>query len=115
MSPSRRVAALAAALLAAAAAAGVPPALAADAAAGKQKAGMCRTCHGLDGVARIPDAPHLSGESPVYLERQLQAFRSGERKHEQMSIIAQSLSDQDIADLAAWYSSVEFTVKVPTP
>jgi cytochrome c553 len=110
MRPTRRVAALAAALIAAA---GAAPALAADAAAGKQKAGMCRTCHGLDGIARIPDAPHLAGESPVYLERQLQAFRSGERKHEQMSIIAQSLSDQDIADLSAWYSSVEFTVKVP--
>ncbi len=113
MSPFRRAAALAAVVVTVA---GVSPAvLAADAAAGRQKAGMCRTCHGLDGVARIPDAPHLAGESPVYLERQLQAFRSGERKHEQMSIIAQSLSDQDIADLAAWYSSIEFTAKVPTP
>src|SRR5215207_3124398 len=113
MSPSRRAAALAAALLAATAVAAPPAALAADAGAGKAKAGMCRTCHGLDGVARIPDAPHLAGESPVYLERQLRAFRSGERKHEQMSIIAQSLSDEDIANLAAWYSSIKVTVQVP--
>jgi cytochrome c553 len=89
------------------------PGIAADAAAGKQKAQMCAVCHGLDGLAKIPDAPHLAGESPIYLTRQLQAFRSGERKHEQMSIIAQGLSDEDIADLAAWYSSVKVTAEMP--
>jgi cytochrome c553 len=89
------------------------PGIAADAAAGKQRAQMCAVCHGLDGLAKIPDAPHLAGESPIYLTRQLQAFRSGERKHEQMSIIAQGLSDEDIADLAAWYSSVKVTAEMP--
>ena len=61
---------------------------------------MCAVCHGLDGIAQVPDAPHLAGESPVYLTSQLEAFRSGERQHEQMTIIAQGLSDEDIADLA---------------
>jgi cytochrome c553 len=89
------------------------PAVAADAAVGKSKAGMCRTCHGIDGVARQPDAPNIGGESAIYLERQLRAFRSGERKHEQMSIIAAGLSDEDIADLVAWYSSIKFAVQVP--
>jgi cytochrome c553 len=89
------------------------PAIAADAAAGKQKAQMCVVCHGLDGLAKVPDAPNLAGESVVYTTRQLQAFRSGERKHEQMSIIAQGLSDEDIADLAAWYASVKVTVEMP--
>ena len=61
----------------------------------------------------MPDAPHLAGESAIYLARQLEAFRSGERQHEQMSIIAQGLSDEDIADLAAWYSSLKITVEMP--
>lgn len=86
---------------------------AADAAAGKQKAQMCAVCHGLDGIAKIPDAPNLAGESPIYITRQLQAFRSGQRQHEQMSIIAQGLSDEDIADLAAWFSSLKITVEMP--
>jgi cytochrome c553 len=90
-----------------------PAAAAADATAGKQKAGMCRTCHGIDGIAKVPDAPNIGGESPIYLERQLKAFRSGERKHEQMSVIAESLDDADIADLVAWYSSIKVSVTVP--
>jgi cytochrome c553 len=88
-------------------------ALAADAAAGKQKAQMCAVCHGIDGIAKIPDAPNLAGENAIYTMRQLEAFRSGERKHEQMSIIAQGLSDEDIADLAAWYAGIKVTVEVP--
>jgi cytochrome c553 len=81
--------------------------------AGKQKAKMCQTCHGLDGVARLPDAPNISGDSELYITNQLNAFRSGQRQHEQMSVIASSLSDEDIADLAAWYSSIQVRVTMP--
>jgi cytochrome c553 len=90
-----------------------PPLRAADAAAGRQKAAMCQTCHGIDGVGKLPDVPHIAGENTEYLVSQLDAFRSGRRQHEQMSIIASGLSDEDIADLAAWYSSIQFTVTVP--
>ncbi len=90
-----------------------PHAVAGDAAAGREKSTMCRTCHGVDGVAKIPTAPHIAGESEIYLVSQLKAFRSGQREHEVMSVIAQQLSDDDIANLAAWYSSIQFTVKVP--
>ncbi len=86
---------------------------AADAAAGKQKAQMCVVCHGLDGIARVPDAPNLAGENAVYTTRQLQAFKSGERQHPQMSIIAQGLSEEDIADLAAWYASIKLSAEMP--
>jgi cytochrome c553 len=86
---------------------------AADVAAGRQKAAMCQTCHGIDGVGKLPDVPHIAGENTEYLVSQLDAFRSGERQHEQMSIIASGLSNEDIADLAAWYSSIQFTVTVP--
>ena len=89
------------------------PALAADAAAGKAKAQMCAVCHGLNGIAKVPDAPNLAGESAVYTTKQLKAFKDGKRQHEQMSLIAASLSDEDIADLAAWYASLKVTVEMP--
>ena len=63
--------------------------------------GRCRTCR------------NIGGESDVYLVTQLEHFRSGERQHEQMSIIAEGLSDEDIADIAAWYSSIQFSVTLP--
>lgn len=86
---------------------------AADAAAGKAKTKQCRNCHGVDGVAKIPIAPHIAGESAIYLQVQLKAFRNGKREHEIMSVVAKNLSDEDIADLAAWYSSIKFTVEMP--
>jgi cytochrome c553 len=90
------------------------PGLAADLAAGKQKAQMCATCHGRDGIATAPDAPNLAGDSSIYLAEQLKAFREGRRQHQQMSIIAQSLSDEDIADLSAWFAAIEVTATLPT-
>lgn len=65
---------------------------------------QCRTCHGLDGYATIPIAPHIGGEPQAYLAAQLEAFRDGTREHEMMTIVAANLSDQQIADLAAWYA-----------
>lgn len=84
-----------------------------DPAAGKALAGQCRTCHGLDGMARIPIAPHIGGEPEGYLVRQLAAFRSGERTNEMMSVVAKSLTDQGIADLAAWYAAQLPTAGLP--
>ncbi|MCI0681164.1 MAG: cytochrome c [Gemmataceae bacterium] len=90
-----------------------PSALGGDAQLGRQKAKMCQTCHGIDGLAKIPSAPHIAGESELYLVTQLKAFRSGKRTHEIMSLIAQQLSDEDIDNLAAWYSSIKIEVTVP--
>lgn len=83
-----------------------------DRAAGRQLAGQCRTCHGLDGYAQIPIAPHIGGESESYIRAQLTAFREGAREHEMMSIVARTLSDQQIADLAAWYSGHEVAAEL---
>lgn len=88
-------------------------AVAQDAAAGKQLAGQCRTCHGLDGIAQIPIAPNLAGESQIYLEKQLKAFRSGERENEMMSVVAKNLTDEQISDLSAWYASIQITATMP--
>lgn len=84
-----------------------------DPAAGKMLAGQCRTCHGLNGFARIPIAPHIGGENPAYLVHQLAAFRDGTRAHEMMTVVASGLNDQAIADLAAWYASQSITVTLP--
>lgn len=80
-------------------------AVTADAEAGRMVAGMCRTCHGLDGIARIPIAPNIGGEPAAYLAAQLDAFRSGARENEMMTVVAGSLSDQQVADVAAWFST----------
>lgn len=59
------------------------------------------------------DVPNLAGESTIYLTKELNAYRSGERDHPQMSIIAKGLSDEQIADLAAWYAALKVTVEMP--
>ncbi|HET8848977.1 MAG TPA: cytochrome c [Marinobacter sp.] len=88
-------------------------ALAADPDAGRKLAAQCKTCHGLDGIATIPIAPNLAGESQIYIQNQLKAFRSGKREHEMMSVVAKNLTDEQIADVAAWYESIEITAKMP--
>ena len=78
--------------------------LAGDRDAGRMLAGQCRTCHGLEGLAKIPIAPHIGGETAGYITAQLTAFRDGAREHEMMTVVAKSLTDSQIVDLAAWYS-----------
>ncbi len=80
-----------------------------DPAEGRKLARQCSTCHGIDGYAKIPIAPHIGGEPANYIASQLTAFREGTRTHEMMSVVAKSLTDQQIADLAAWYSDHKAT------
>lgn len=86
-------------------AAGVP-ALAADPAAVKSKAVQCAACHGADGIAVLPDAPNLAGQSEIYLVKALKDYRSGARKNEQMNVMAKTLSDRDIENFAAYYNQM---------
>jgi cytochrome c553 len=85
-----------------------------DLEAGRKVATMCRTCHGLDGRAVMPVAPNIGGEAAVYLAAQLDAFRSGARENEMMTVVAAGLSDQQIADVSAWYAAHTATA-VPPP
>jgi cytochrome c553 len=78
-----------------------------DRAAGQRKAAACATCHGLDGVSTLPIAPHLAGQPQTYLVEQLKAYRDGKRVNDMMTLLAKPLSDADIADLAAWYTSFD--------
>jgi cytochrome c553 len=82
-----------------------------DAAAGRQKALACQTCHGLDGLSKLPEAPNLAGQPAPYLAKALDDYRTGARKNDMMSLVAPALSDQDVADLAAYYAGIEIEVK----
>jgi len=84
-----------------------------DAIAGRLKAKTCAICHGSIGIAVNANSPNLAGENAIYIKTQLHAFRSGKRKHHQMSIIASGLSDDDIANLARWYSLIKVVATPP--
>lgn len=84
-----------------------------DIKAGRQKALACQTCHGLDGKSKLPEAPNLAGQSEIYLVKALKDFRSGARKNDMMSLVAPTLKDQDVEDLAAYFAAIPVTVGQP--
>lgn len=71
---------------------------------GQTKAAPCVACHGVNGNSANPEWPSLAGQSAPYVIKQLKAFKSGERQNPLMTPMAQPLSDDDIEDLAAYYS-----------
>jgi len=77
------------------------------------QAPMCANCHGDDGMAVEPGTANLAGQQKEYLIEQLRAFRAGKRQNPQMSVVAKSLTDQDIEKLSDWYSSIKITVEKP--
>ncbi len=89
------------------------PAEAGDVAAGRRKALQCQACHGLDGLSKLPDAPHIAGQPERYLVKSLDEYRKGRRSNEMMTLVVKDLSDQDIADLAAYYAAIEVSVTPP--
>jgi cytochrome c553 len=88
-------------------------ATAGDVKAGRQKALQCQTCHGLDGMAKLPEAPNLAGQNEAYLIKALKDFRGGTRKNDMMSLVIANLKDADLADLAAYYAAIPVTVGTP--
>ncbi len=83
-----------------------PPALAGDAEKGKAKSAVCVACHGTDGISPNPQWPNLAGQKDQYLILALKAYRDGDRQNPIMSPLAQGLSDEDIENLAAYYSGL---------
>jgi len=77
--------------------------------AARDKVAMCIGCHGIpDYRASFPevyDVPKLGGQSAKYIESALKAYQKGDRKHPTMRSVAASLSDQDIANVAAYYAA----------
>jgi cytochrome c553 len=72
---------------------------------GQAKSATCVACHGVDGNSANPEWPSLAGQHAAYLERQLKSFQANERQNDLMSPMAMILSDQDVADLATYFSS----------
>lgn len=75
-----------------------------DAAAGETKAAACGACHGADGNSMVPTFPRLAGQNAKYTFKQLKDFKAGVRVNPTMQGIAAPLSEQDMADLAAFYA-----------
>ncbi len=82
-----------------------PPLPAGDIAAGREKSLACAACHGEDGNSPSPAWPNLAGQHADYTGKQLKNFRDGSRQNPQMSPMAANLTDEDIADLAAYYAA----------
>jgi|TARA_B110000211_G_scaffold66262_1_gene76455 cytochrome c553 len=83
------------------------PAFAGDAAAGKAKSAMCAACHGAAGISAVPMYPNLAGQKEAYLAKQLKDFKSGNRKDPVMAPMAMALSDEDVANIAAYYAGLK--------
>ena len=76
-----------------------------NAANGQQKAQICEACHGKTGHSVDPNYPNLAGQYESYLIKALSDYRAGRRANAIMASFASQLSNQDIEDLAAWFSS----------
>ncbi|MEM7253199.1 MAG: cytochrome c [Pseudomonadota bacterium] len=81
-------------------------ALAGDPMAGNARAATCMACHGPAGISSQPLWPNLAGQKEAYLKKQLMDFRDGRRNDPSMSAMARALSDEDIANLAAYYAGL---------
>jgi len=82
------------------------PALAGDPQAGEQKSLVCSACHGQDGNSISPEWPSLAGQNARYTAEQMRLFRSGHRNNIVMAAQAMMLTDEDIADLSAYYATL---------
>jgi cytochrome c553 len=76
-----------------------------NAADGKTKSASCAACHGVDGNSMVPTFPKLAGQHASYIAKQLADFKSGDRKDPTMNGMAAPLSEQDMADLGAYFAS----------
>lgn len=83
--------------------------------AGQQKSQTCAACHGPDGNSVTPEWPSLAGQHPAYIVNQLQAYKNGERQDPGMVGFAATLTEEDMWDIAAYYSSQTLTPKGAQP
>lgn len=86
-----------------------------DAAAGQAKAAVCGACHGPDGNSMAPNFPKLAGQGERYLTKQLHDIKSGKRQVLEMTGLLTNMSDQDLADIAAYFASQKGSVGAADP
>ena len=82
-----------------------------DPAAGQVKSALCATCHGAEGNSEISINPKLAGQNFNYIVKQLKDYKSGNRVNATMAAMVAALTDQDILDISAWYSSQQVTLQ----
>lgn len=82
------------------------PVLSGDIEKGKNKANLCAGCHGMNGISVSSIIPNLAGQKKEYMVVSLKAFKSGARKNGIMSSVVANVSDDDINDISAYYSSL---------
>ena len=78
-----------------------------NAAAGKAKAATCAGCHGPKGISMVPMYPNLAGQKEAYLVKQINNFKEGVRKDPTMNAMVKALSDEDVANVAAYYANMK--------
>ncbi|MBF7728812.1 c-type cytochrome [Pseudomonas sp. N040] len=86
-----------------------------DAAAGQAKVAVCAGCHGADGNSAAPNFPKLAGQGERYLLKQLQDIKAGNRQVLEMTGILTNVSEQDMADMAAYFSSQSMSIGATDP
>ncbi len=86
-----------------------------DAAAGETKVAVCGACHGVDGNSAAPNFPKLAGQGERYLLKQLQDIKSGARPVVEMTGLLDNLSEQDLADISAYFASKKMSVGAADP
>lgn len=91
----------------------VPSCLAAaDTAAGQEKAKVCASCHGENGVSSMPGIPSLAGQQDQFIQWQLVFFRSGRRPNPMMAPLVADLSDEDVRNLGAYFHGLPYNTKI---
>lgn len=86
-----------------------------DAKAGQAKAAVCGACHGADGNSMAPNFPKLAGQGERYLLKQMHDIKDGKRTVLEMTGLLTNLSDQDLADIAAYFSSQNASIGMADP
>ncbi len=86
-----------------------------DAAAGQGKIAMCSACHNADGNSMVPNFPKLAGQGERYLLKQMRDIKSGDRPVVEMTGMLDAMSEQDLADISAWYASQKGTIGAADP
>ena len=86
-----------------------------DATAGEGKVALCAACHGMDGVGTVPLFPNLGGQGEAYLYKQIFDIKEGTRAVPEMQAFTLALSDQDMLDIAAYYSAQPKTITGSSP
>lgn len=84
-----------------------------DSIAGRKIIVQCQSCHGKDGLGKLSYTPNIAGQKYEYLVHALKTYKAGGRTSPMMAAVVKKLTDEDIANVAAYYAAIKVTVEVP--